>query len=147
LVARFDYLHTVSREDIDELGHAGNYHYIRWMQNAAVAHSTANGWPTKRYDELGAGWMVRSHQITYLKPAFEGDELVIKTWVANLRPATSLRRYEICLRDGTLLARAETNWAFVNYARQRAIRIPAAVAECFEIATAPGEGADAPGES
>ena len=52
MVARFEYLHTVTREDIDDLGHAGNYHYIRWMQHAAVAHSTANGWPPERYDEL-----------------------------------------------------------------------------------------------
>jgi acyl-CoA thioester hydrolase len=115
MVARFDYRHTVSREDIDDLGHAGNFHYIRWMQHAAVAHSTANGWPPQRYDELGAGWVVRSHQITYLKPA------------------TSLRRYDICRQDGTLLARAATDWAFVNYSRQKAVRIPAEVAECFEV--------------
>lgn len=135
MVARFEFHHTVSHEDIDDLGHAGNYHYVRWMQHAAVAHSTANGWPSERYQELGAGWVVRAHQITYLKPAFEGDELVIRTWVANMKPATSLRRYEICLRSGTVLARAETDWAFVNYARQRAIRIPQAVAESFDVVT------------
>ena len=133
MVARFEYFHTVSREDIDDLGHAGNFHYIRWMQHAAIAHSAANGWPPERYDELGAGWVVRSHQITYLKPALEGDELVIRTWVENMKPATSLRRYDICRRDGTLLARAETDWAFVNYSRQRAVRIPATVAESFEV--------------
>jgi acyl-CoA thioester hydrolase len=133
MVARFEYHHTVSPGDIDDLGHAGNYHYIRWMQHAAVAHSTANGWPSERYQELGAGWVVRSHQITYLRPAFEGDELIIRTWVANMKPATSLRRYEISLRSGTVLARAETDWAFVSYARQKPMRIPQAVAECFEV--------------
>ena len=131
MVAIYEYAHTVSHDDIDELGHAGNYHYVRWMQHAAVAHSTANGWPTERYDQLGAGWVVRSHLITYLKPAFEGDDLVIRTWVENMRPATSLRRYEIARRDGTLLARAETDWAFVNYAKQKAVRIPAEVADSF----------------
>ena len=88
MVARFEYFHTVSREDIDDLGHAGNFHYIRWMQHAAIAHSAANGWPPERYDELGAGWVVRSHQITDLKPALVGDDLVIRTWVENLKPAT-----------------------------------------------------------
>lgn len=133
MVARFEYPHCVSHEDIDDLSHAGNFHYIRWMQHAAVAHSTANGWPAERYRDLGAGWVVRSHQITYLKPAFEGDELVIRTWVANMKPATSLRRYEICRRDGTVLARAQTDWAFVNYAKQKAVRIPSAVADSFEV--------------
>ena len=136
LVACFEYPHTVSPGDIDDLGHAANFHYIRWMQLAAVAHSTANGWSASRYDELGAGWVVRSHQITYLKPAFEGDQLVIRTWVANMKPATSLRRYEIRLRDGGLLARAETDWAFVNYARQKAVRIPPEVAGSFKVVSA-----------
>jgi acyl-CoA thioester hydrolase len=136
MIARFEYPHLVTHEDIDELGHAGNFHYVRWMQHAAVAHSAANGWPPERYNQLGAGWVVRSHQITYLKPAYEGDELVITTWVANLRPATSLRRYEIYRSDGALLARAETEWAFINYARQKPTRIPPVVADCFEIVDA-----------
>jgi acyl-CoA thioester hydrolase len=137
VTARFEYAHVVTREDIDELGHAGNFHYVRWMQHAAVAHSTANGLTAERYRELGAGWVVRSHQITYLKPAFEGDALVIETWVANIRPATSLRRYRIRRGDGTLLARAETDWAFVNYATQRPVRIPAEVAARFDIVDDP----------
>jgi acyl-CoA thioester hydrolase len=136
VTARFEYPHVVAHADIDELGHAGNYHYIRWMQHAAIAHSAANGLTAERYRELGAGWVVRSHQITYLKPAFEGDALVIETWVANIRPATSLRRYRIRRSDGTLLARAETDWAFINYATQRPVRIPAEVAACFAIVDA-----------
>ncbi|MCW8874043.1 MAG: acyl-CoA thioesterase [Xanthomonadales bacterium] len=139
MIPIFEYQHRVSPEDIDDLGHAGNYHYVRWLQHATVAHSTANGWAPERYNELGAGWVVRSHHIEYLKPALEGDDLIIRTWVENMKPATSLRRYEICLRDGTLLARAETEWAFVNYTRQKAVRIPPEVASSFEVATpAPG---------
>lgn len=131
--AYFDYPHTVSHEDIDELGHAGNFHYVKWMQYAAIAHSTANGWPEQRYSQLGAGWVVRSHNITYIKPAFEGDELVIRTWVASARPALSVRKYEIRHENGTLLARAETEWVFINYEKQRPIRIPAEVACCFQV--------------
>jgi len=131
--AQFEYSHTVTQAEIDELGHAGNFHYVRWMQHAAVAHSTANGWPAKRYQKLGAGWVVRSHHISYLKPAFEGDCLAIKTWVANMKPASSLRRYEILNAEDEILARAETDWAFVNYERQKPTRIPAEVADCFEI--------------
>jgi len=133
MIARFEYPHTVTAEDIDELGHAGNFHYIKWMQHAAVAHSSANGWPAEKYNLLGAGWVVRSHKITYLKPAFVGNSLVIRTWVANMKPATSLRKYEILDAGGTLLARAETDWAFVNYEKQRPVRIPAEVAGCFEV--------------
>jgi acyl-CoA thioester hydrolase len=133
IYALFDYPHTVTVDDIDELKHAGNFHYIKWMQHAAIAHSTANGWSAERYIDLGAGWVVRSHKITYLKPAFEGDELVIRTWVASARAASSVRMYQILKASDELLAHAETEWAFVNFERQRPVRIPPEVASCFEI--------------
>lgn len=128
-----DHPHTVTAEDIDQMGHAGNFHYVKWMQHAAIAHSTANGWPPERYEELGAGWVVRSHRITYLKPSFEGDEVVIRTHVASARAAASVRKYEIFHEDGTLLAMAETEWVFVNYKTQRPVRIPPEVSSCFEL--------------
>jgi acyl-CoA thioester hydrolase len=130
----FDYPHTVTHEDIDQLGHAGNFHYVKWMQHAAIAHSTANGWPEERYGQLGAGWVVRSHNITYIKPAFEGNELIIRTWVDSARPALSVRKYEIRHENGNLLARAATEWVFISYKSQRPIRIPPEVLCCFEIA-------------
>ncbi len=139
MIAYFDYPHTVTGQEIDELGHAGNFHYIQWMQHAAIAHSSANGWPPQKYNELGAGWVVRSHQITYLKPAFEGDSIVIKTWVADMKSATSLRHYEILNNVGDVLARAETGWAFINYEKQKPTRIPVEVAASFEIVQFPGK--------
>ena len=133
MISHFVYPHTVTDQEIDELGHAGNYHYIRWMQYAAVAHSGANGWPTERYQDFGSVWMVRSHQITYLKPAFEGDSIIVRTWVENMRRVTSLRIYEIKRQDGEVLARAETNWVFVELEKQIPARIPAALADCFVV--------------
>jgi acyl-CoA thioester hydrolase len=133
MIARFEYHHTVTEQDIDELGHAGNFHYVRWMQHAAIAHSSANGWSPQKYRDLGAGWVVRSHKITYLKPAFEGDSVVIRTWVVNMKPATSLRLYEILNSAGEILAQVETDWAFINYEKQKPTRIPPEVAECFKV--------------
>ena len=131
--AYFEYPHTVTEQEIDDLDHAGNFHYIKWMQHAAIAHSSDNGWPPQKHIDLGAGWVARSHKITYLKPAFEGDALIIKTWVANMKSAISVRQYEIFNDAGEMLAKAETNWAFVNYEKQRPTRIPEEVASSFVI--------------
>ncbi len=129
---RFEYTYTVPAADIDDLGHAGNFHYVRWMQEAAIAHSSVLGWSPEAYDELGAGWVVRSHEITYLYPAFEGDTVTICTWVANMKSATSLRRYEIRNQAGKILATTATDWAFIDYRRQKPVRIPAPVRAGFE---------------
>jgi acyl-CoA thioester hydrolase len=132
--AVYEYLHTVRPDEIDEHGHANNVRYIAWMQSAAVAHSSAQGWTPERYRERGCGWVARTHFIEYLAPAFAGDEVLILTWVADFRKVTSLRRYRMTrARDAAVLAMAETNWAFVDIARAAPRRIPPEVGTAFEI--------------
>ena len=132
----YEYRHTVRQDEIDGLKHANNVAYVDWMQSAAVAHSTAHGWSSERYRQMGFGWVVRSHRIEYLQPAFAGDQVVVRTWVATLKKATSVRRYKIVREtDEALLASAETKWAFVNYTTAQPMRIPREVAESFRVAT------------
>lgn len=132
--AIFEFACTVETEDIDALGHASNLAYLKWMQSAALEHSAAQGWPGTAYQALGAGWVVRSHQIEYLKPAHSGDRIIVRTWVADLKKVTSLRRYRIVrLSDGLLLATAATDWAFIHYATGMPRRIPVEVSQAFEV--------------
>jgi acyl-CoA thioester hydrolase len=132
--AVYEHFHTVLPEEIDALGHANNLCYLKWMQAAALAHSAAQGWPVEAYRELGSGWVVRSHQIEYLRPTFAGEELVVRTWVAGFRKVTSLRRYRILRHcDQRLLAVGATDWAFVNYGSGMPTRVPAEIISSFEI--------------
>ncbi|MEX0587027.1 MAG: thioesterase family protein [Pirellulales bacterium] len=132
--AIFLHHHTVRPEEIDGLGHVNNVCYVSWMQDAAVAHSSAQGWTPDRYHAAGFGWVARSHSIEYRSPAFEGEPIVVKTWVADLQRVSSVRKFEIRrATDDVLLARAETNWAFVRFADQRIMRIPAEVADAFTV--------------
>ncbi len=130
----FFYPHAVEASEIDALEHVNNVVYMGWMQAAAVAHSDAQGWPEWRYRELGQGWIVRSHAIEYLLPAFAGDHVAVETWVATMKKVTSLRRYRIVRRgDGALLATAETNWAFVDLTTGKPVRIPPEVEKAFVV--------------
>ena len=132
--AIFEYHHCVVPDEIDGVGHVNNIEYMRWLQNAAVAHSSAQGWPPNSYHELGLGWVVRSHLIEYLRPAFVGDEIIVRTWVADMKRVTSLRRYELIRpADGKKLAIAATNWAFVDFATHQPRRVPPEVLNAFEL--------------
>lgn len=114
----------ISPDAIDENRHVNNREYLKWMQDAAVAHSTAVGWPMERYSETGASWVVRSHHIEYLRPAFERDTLHVHTWVEGMEATSSVRRYLFWReRDRAPVARAETLWVLVdqNTGRPRAI--------------------------
>jgi acyl-CoA thioester hydrolase len=132
--AVLEWMHVASHRDMDDLGHVNNISYLKWMQSAALAHSAAQGWPLEAYRALGQGWVVRSHHIEYLASAKRGDAIIVRTWVANLKKVTSLRRFEIVRTvDQVLLARAATDWAFVEYSTATPKRIPPEVAAAFEI--------------
>ena len=125
---------TVPAASIDVNGHVNHLEYLRWMQDAAVGHSAARGWPLERYQETGTAWVVRTHSIEYLRPAFAGDALRLLTWVADLRPRSSLRKYLLWrTSDRRILARAETLWVFVEARTGQARAIPAELHGSFEV--------------
>ena len=135
--AILEWTHTVTDADLDGLGHANNISYVKWMQSAALAHSAAQGWPVDAYSRLGCGWVVRSHFIEYLSPALLGDTIIVRTWVADMKKVTSLRRYRIVATRSDkelILAKAQTNWAFIDYRTGVPKRIPVEVSSAFEIA-------------
>lgn len=114
--------------------HVNNLAYLRWMQDVAIAHSTAQGWPMARYLAQRQSWVVRSHFIEYLLPAVAGEELLILTWVADMRTQSSRRRY-LFWRPGTAsaVARAETQWVYVDMDRGRPLAVPDDLRQAFDL--------------
>jgi len=124
---------AVQSEEIDGLQHVNNVAFVKWMQDAAIAHSSAQGWDAERYRESGTAWIVRTHFVRYLQPALKNDSIVVQTWVVNVRKVTSLRRYRVFREsDRKCVAEAETDWAFVSRERQLPVRIPIEVRQAFE---------------
>jgi acyl-CoA thioester hydrolase len=132
--AVFEQIRQVAADEIDGQGHVNNVAYVRWMQDAAVAHSTAEGWDWPRYVTEGCAFVARSHFIEYLQPAFADEQILIRTWIADMEKITSRRRYRILrASDETLLAVAETNWALLSLTTRRPTRIPPELRDSFEI--------------
>lgn len=134
MAAIFEQEYKVVTDDIDGQGHANNIAYLKWLQDAAIAHSVEQGWSTAKYRQHGWSWVVRSHYIEYRRPVFLDDQLVIKTWVADMKKYSSLRKYEVRHRYTTkLVAKAETNWAFVEIDSAKLIPVPEVVSCDFLI--------------
>lgn len=130
-MSEYVYLIEVPASAIDALGHANNVEYVRWMQEAATAHSDAAGCTAATLAD-GAAWVVRSHRIEYVHAAFAGDVVEVRTSVADVRRVASLRRYEFVRRgDGALLARAETDWVYVDALSGKPRRIPDTIRAIF----------------
>jgi acyl-CoA thioester hydrolase len=129
----YSYIFIVPPEAIDGNGHVNNVHYVQWMQDAAVRHyEFLGGVPPMQ--AIGATWVVRSHHIEYLAPAFAGDEIEVRTWVVNVHKVRSLRRYEFVRKaDGRLVSKGETEWVFVDAATGRPVPIPQEVSGLFPL--------------
>jgi acyl-CoA thioester hydrolase len=126
----------VPADAIDVQGHVSNLAYVGWMQEVAIEHSSAVGWPMERYLEIGAGWVARSHFIEYLRPAFAGELLAVHTWLPQFDQRAAPRRYLFVREaDRQVLARAETRWVFVDLATGRRRPLPPGLIEAFEIVT------------
>src|SRR3954470_4719384 len=105
------YVHRIEvlPSDIDELGHANNVVFVRWVNEAAREHSETVGFGRAGLLALSVLWVVRRHDIEYLLPAFAGEQLEALTWAHTLGGATSVRR-TLLMRAGRVCARAETTW-------------------------------------
>lgn len=83
------------------------------MQDIAVEHYASIGGTEAQGPD--STWVIREHRIEYFLPAFEGEEIEIRTWVENFRKVRSLRKYEFVRKsDGKVLVKGETDWVFVD---------------------------------
>ncbi|MEC8840199.1 MAG: acyl-CoA thioesterase, partial [Candidatus Poribacteria bacterium] len=99
-----------------------------------IAHSNAQGWSSERYKQIGSSWVVRSHHIEYILPAFVNDEIVIYTWISSLHKIRSLRKYKfVRTHDQSVLVTAETNWVFFDFQRQRPRSVLPEISSAYEI--------------
>jgi acyl-CoA thioester hydrolase len=83
--------------------------------------------------ELGGTWVAKSHRIEYKKPAFEGEELEMQTWIESIGKILSVRCYRLMRSsDASVICEGETEWVFVDQRRMRPMKIPEVVIEGFK---------------
>jgi acyl-CoA thioester hydrolase len=115
--------------DVDGNGHVNNVVYLRWIQEAAVAH-----WVSVAAADVRAevSWVVVRHEIDYKRPAFPGDTLVVRTRVDAVTAATTERLCEIVRRDDrVLVAQSRTIWCAIDPKSGRPKRIDPRIRSYF----------------
>lgn len=134
-VESFELTIAVEPADIDRLGHVNNVVYLRWVQDAAVAHWVAAATPEQQAALI---WVVVRHEIDYRQAAQLGDTVIARTWVGPTEGRSFSRHTEILrASDRRLLARARTLWFPLDAQTGRPARVGADVRERFSV---PAEG-------
>ena len=118
--------------ECDAHGHLTNLTYLRWMQEAAFAASTAAGYDFARYTGLGHVWLVRETRLDFLAPVRYADDVVVRTWVADFRRSHSRRRYDfVRAGSGEIAVRASTDWVYLELPALRPVSVPPAMQRAF----------------
>jgi acyl-CoA thioester hydrolase len=128
---RFTITINVLPEDIDMLGHVNNVVYLRWVQEAAIAHWSAIA-PQDDQDKLI--WVVRRHEIEYKRPALPGDTVLVHTWIGSASRLEFDRHTEI-VNASTLriLALARTVWCPLDRKSGRPVDVSPDIRELFSV--------------
>jgi acyl-CoA thioester hydrolase len=118
--------------ECDTSGRVNHTNYLRYMQEAAFDASAAAGYDLSRYEAINRFWLVRETDIDIARALRYGDSVQVKTWVADFRRVRSRRMYEFRLVGSEeLVARAYTDWAFLDSTTGRPIPIPPEMVAAF----------------
>jgi acyl-CoA thioester hydrolase len=124
----------VQAADIDALGHVNNVVYLRWVQEAAVAHWRAAATAAQ---QAAVAWVVLRHEIDYKRAAHLGEGVIARTWVGTASTLAFERHTEILrATDRSPLAQARTLWCPIDKRSGRPIRVDSEVRERFSVPAA-----------
>jgi acyl-CoA thioester hydrolase len=122
----------VRQYECDAHGNVQPANYLRYMQETAFDASAAAGYNMDRYAAIGRHWLVRETEIEVLRPLHYNDLFQIRTWVADFRRIRSRRAYEFSLAGSAEpVARAMTDWVFLDSAGGRPAAIPPEMMAAF----------------
>ena len=128
-------------EDTDLSGVVYHANYLRWFERARSDMLRLLGIDQRSAHEAGEGaYAVSEMGLRYLRPAKLDDDVLIRSAVAELSPATC-RIVQRAFRDETLLCEARVRVAFVA-PNGRPRRQPPAWVEAFKTIVSASEGPD-----
>ncbi len=125
----FELTLTAGPDHIDELGHVNNAVWVQWIQRVAVAHWDLVADQTHK-DAFY--WVVVRHEIDYLRAAHQGEVITARTWVGDAPKGARFERFvEFTGPQGKTCVRSRTEWAIIDRALGKPVRVPSEVIAPF----------------
>lgn len=112
--------------DIDGLNHTNNAVYVRWCEEVAWAHSQSLGLGLEDYRRLDRAMAIRRGEYDYLLPSFQGDALLLGTWLTSSDKKLTLeRRFQLIRpKDRATILRGRWDLVCIEMSSGRPRRLP-----------------------
>lgn len=127
---------TPQPHDIDGLNHTNNAVYVQWCERVAWSHSEALGLSIEDYQRLDRAMAIRHGHYDYLLPSFEGETLVLGTWLtAGDGKLAMERRFQLRRAgDGETIMRGRWDLVCIDITGGRPRRMPPAFVAAYQAA-------------
>jgi acyl-CoA thioester hydrolase len=116
--------------ELDPYRHLNHSVYIQYFEVGRIDLFRSVGWTLSGLADKGVQVMVTRIETQFLAPGVEGDELVVETWVEDLRRVQATFGQRI-LRGNDVIAAQTVHAACVN-PNGRPMRFPPDMVEAFE---------------
>jgi acyl-CoA thioester hydrolase len=125
---RVEGLHT------DRLGHTNNVRYLEWLEAIAWEHidSLGCGWSVNK--SLGKAMAIIRTEIDYLFASYEGDKLLLGTWITHSDMRLQSSRHFQLIRpiDGKTILNAKMKFACISLKTGKPSKMPEAFIKAHE---------------
>lgn len=102
--------------------------FVDYFVYTTLEAAASRGWTMKRSEEEGLAYVVRKLWIEFPRPVFAWDELVLETWLSNIRRFTVLRNYTLrVLGKQDLYAWGQFLYASIGIKNGRPVRFPQSI--------------------
>ncbi len=115
----FEYELDVADGEIDEMGHVNNAVYLTWVQAAVLRH-----WRRFAPTDVAASrqWVALQHRITYRRPAFLDNHVVVRVALQKIEGARAFYR-TVIRRGDELLAEVDSSWCCIDVVSRKPVRL------------------------
>lgn len=124
---------TVGADVIDGLHHVNNAAYVTWCEDAAWHHSQSLGISLADYQDLNRAMAIRHSEYDYVLSAYEGEDLLIGTWLVASDGRLSMeRRFQIVrANDASIVLRGVWHLVCIEISSGKPRRMPAEFLSCY----------------
>ena len=118
--------------ELDPYGHLNHSVYIQYFEVGRIDMFAAFGWTLGGLADLGTQIVVSSIETTFLAPGLEADELIVESWVEEVKRVTTTFGQRI-MKGETVLAEQQVVGACLNL-EGRPMRFPAEMSDAMRSA-------------
>lgn len=129
----FEYRLVVRSNELGDDDTVNHSSIVQWFQESAFQASEANGFGSDYYARTGSTWLVRGLEVEFAAEARYRDEIIVSTWVSEMRRVRSRREYHARReRDGKSIAVGRADWVYLDNEQLVLKRIDAEMQSQFE---------------